>query len=173
MTSMLFAGLAILIWSGRLKSQAILFVGFAFGLLLYINFAVRILEISSLNRSTRELVRNAAVYVNPTTQIVIYDTSFESLPFYLRIDRPIWIVWSGRKAAIMGSFYVAEQGARAVPGAGKVLLTFDQFKDEWARAPQGQLLVFMKKKNLPQLEQDMANTARPLAEYHDLVLVSN
>jgi len=173
MTSTLFAGLAILIWSGRWKSQTILFVGFALGVLLYINFAVRILEISSLNRSTRELVRNAAVYVNPTTQIVIYDTSFESLPFYLRIDRPIWIVWSGRKAAIMGSFYVAEQGARAVPGAGKVLLTFDQFKDEWARAPQGQLLVFMKKKNLPQLEQDMANTARPLAEYHDLVLVSN
>jgi hypothetical protein len=170
---MIFAGLAILIWSGRWKSQAILFVGLALGLMLYNDFAAHILEISSLKRSTRELVKNAAVYVNPTTQIVIYDTSLESLPFYLRIDRPIWIVWSGQKASIMGSFYVAEQGARAVPGAGKVLLTFDQFKDEWARAPEGHLLVFTKKKKLPQLEQDTANAARPLVEDHDLVLVSN
>lgn len=173
MTGIFFGGLAIFAWRGRWKSQTNLFVGFALGLMLYINFAARILEISSLHRSTRELVKQASAFIDATTQIVIYDTSFESLPFYFKITRPIWIVWSGQKAAVMGSFYLAEQGARAAPGFGKVLLTFDEFKDEWARAPKGRLLVFLKKKNLSQLEQNTADSARTLMAYNDLVLVTN
>lgn len=173
LTSLVAAGLAILTWRNRWKSPASLFVGLVLGLALYINFADRIVEVSSRQRSTREFVQEASSFVDPTAQIVIYDASFESLPFYCKINRPIWVVWSGRKSAVMGSFYLAEHGARAAPGFGDVLLTFDQFKDRWARAPKGHLLVFLKQKNLPALERETASSAHTLAQYHDLLLVSN
>ena len=55
--------------------------------------------------SIRGLAANAAPYIQPDTQVVIYDATLESLPFYLKINRPIWSVSSGagEKASVFGS----------------------------------------------------------------------
>ena len=112
-------------------------------------------------------------YIEPDTQVIIYDTSLESLPFYLKINQPIWIVWSGEKASVMGSFYLAEETARSTSGFGRVLLTFEEFDEQWAKAPKNHFVVFIKPKNLPRLEHQVAHSAKVLLEDRDLLLVSN
>src|SRR5439155_4436725 len=111
-------------------------------------------------------------FLDQKGQIVLYDTSYETLPFYLKIKRPIWIVNSGEKTSVMGSFYLAEQGARYAPGFDKSLLTFAEFSAEWSKAAKGHLLVFIKKKNLARMEKEVAGPAETLIEYNDMLLVT-
>src|SRR4030095_6298510 len=114
MTSFVLLGLPILLWRRHWNAQTA-----ALSVVLVFHFAGYFMELGSINRSTRELVTRASSFLEPQAQIVLYDTSYESLPFYLKIDRPIWIVSSGKKTSIMGSFYLAEQGARYAPGFDK------------------------------------------------------
>jgi 4-amino-4-deoxy-L-arabinose transferase-like glycosyltransferase len=172
MTSFVLLGLTILLWRLHWTAQTA-YLSFVLGFIAYLHFVGYFMEVGSINRSTRELVTRASPFLEPQAQIVLYDTSYESLPFYLKIDRPIWIVSSGKKTSIMGSFYLAEQGARYAPGFDKSLLTFAEFSAEWAMAPKGHLLVFIKQKNLARLEQEVARPAQTLIEYNDLLLVTN
>jgi 4-amino-4-deoxy-L-arabinose transferase-like glycosyltransferase len=172
-TTLGFAIFAIFIWRGRWKTHAAPFLGFCIGLILYISLFAHVLTISSIRRSTREFIEKVSPLIDSTAQIVIYNTSFESLPFYLKISQPIWIVWSGEKPSVMGSFYLAEQGARSAPGFGNALLTFEEFKDQWAKTPNKHFAVVMKVKNLLQLEDAIPNAAKHVFEYHDLAFVTN
>ena len=126
-----------------------------------------------MGRSTRDFAAKAAPYIQPDTQVVIYDTTLESLPFYLKISRPIWSVWSGEKASVFGSFYLAEKGAASAPGFDRALLTFDEFYREWAKAPKDHFAVFIKRKNLAHLEQQTAHAATIRVEHGSMLLVSN
>jgi 4-amino-4-deoxy-L-arabinose transferase-like glycosyltransferase/predicted dehydrogenase len=172
MTSFVLLGLTILLWRLHWTAQTA-YLSFVLGFIAYLHFAGYFMEVGSINRSTRELVTRASPFLEPQAQIVLYDTSYESLPFYLKIDRPIWIVSSGKKTSIMGSFYLAEQGARYAPGFDKSLLTFAEFSAEWAMAPKGHLLVFIKQKNLTRLEQEVGSPAETLVAHNDLLLVTN
>jgi 4-amino-4-deoxy-L-arabinose transferase-like glycosyltransferase len=172
MTSFVLLGLTILLWRLHWTAQTA-YLSFVLGFIAYIHFAGYFMEVGSINRSTRELVTRASPFLQPQAQIVLYDTSYESLPFYLKIDRPIWIVSSGEKTSIMGSFYLAEQGARYAPGFDKSLLTFAEFSAEWAKASKGHLLVFIKQKNLARLEQQVGSPAETLVAHNDLLLVTN
>ncbi|HEY1234245.1 MAG TPA: glycosyltransferase family 39 protein [Candidatus Binatia bacterium] len=169
-----FAGLALFTWSGRWKSRVSLFVCLSIALILYVNLLGTILVGASMRRSTRDLVAKASSYIQPDTQVVIYDTSLESLPFYLKINRPIWSIWSGEKASVFGSFYLAEKGAvAAAPGFGRPLLTFDEFNREWANAPKNHFAVFIKRKSLPRLVQDTKYAPTIRVEHGSMLLVSN
>ena len=172
MTSFVLLGLTILLWRLHWTAQTA-YLSVVLGFIAYIHFAGYFMEVGSINRSTRELVTRASSFLEPQAQIVLYDTSYESLPFYLKIDRPIWIVSSGKKTSIMGSFYLAEQGARYAPGFDKSLLTFAEFSAEWAKASKGHLLVFIKQKNLARLEQQVGSPAETLVAHNDLLLVTN
>ena len=126
-----------------------------------------------MGRSTKDLAAKAAPYIQQDTQVVIYDTTLESLPFYLKIRRPIWSIWSGEKASVFGSFYLAEKGALSAPGFGRALLTFDEFNQEWAKAPKDHFAVFIKRKNLAHLERETAHAATIRIEDDGMLLVSN
>ncbi|HEX5606260.1 MAG TPA: hypothetical protein VFY96_07080, partial [Candidatus Binatia bacterium] len=167
------AGLAVFTWSGRWKSRVSLFVSLSIVLILYADLLGTILVGASMRRSTRDLAAKAAPYIQPDTQVVIYDTTLESLPFYLKISRPIWGVWSGAKASVFGSVYLAEKAALSAPGFGRALLTFDEFKQEWAKAPKDHFAVFIKRKNLPRLEQAVGHAATIRVERDGMLLVSN
>ena len=171
--SLIFGGLAFSTWTGRWRSQKWLFLGFALGFILYINVVIELLADISTKRSSRDLAQQVSAVVDPSTQLAIYDTSFESLPFYLRTARPIWIVWSGAKKSVMGSFYLAEEGAAPAPGYSRSLLTFEEFDKAWGDYPKGRLAVFLKKKNLPRFEEKLPRAAKILLEYDDLVVVTN
>ena len=167
------AGLAVFTWTGRWKNPTLLFVGLSLVLILYMDLLGAVLVGASMGRSTRDLAAKAAPYIQQDTQVVIYDTTLESLPFYLKIRRPIWSIWSGEKASVFGSFYLAEKGALSAPGFGRALLTFDEFNQEWAKAPKDHFAVFIKRKNLAHLERETAHAATIRIEDDGMLLVSN
>jgi hypothetical protein len=96
---------------------------------------------------------------------VIYDSYLPSLPFYLRIDKPIWIVTPENAGDVMGSFYVAERKPLAAPGYGKVVFTPDEFQREWSSR---RLLVFVKQRRLTEL-----GDAKVLLRSGGIALVTN
>jgi hypothetical protein len=165
--------LAIFVWTGRWESTVSPVFGLSIMLILYLNLLGAILLGSSTARSTRALAAKAMPYITPNTQLVIYDTTLESLPFYLKIGRPIWGVWSGEKASVFGSFYLAERGESTAPGFGPALLSFDEFHRKWATAPKSRFAVFIKRKNLARLDQATGRAATVLVEDRDILLVSN
>jgi 4-amino-4-deoxy-L-arabinose transferase-like glycosyltransferase len=167
------AGLAVFTWSGRWKSQVSLFVWLSIALIVYVNLLGTVLVGASAGRSTRDLAAKAASVIQPDTQVVIYDTTLESLPFYLKINRPIWSIWSGEKASVFGSFYLAEKGAATAPGFGRALLTFEEFNREWAKAPKDHFAVFIKRKSLQRLAQNMGHAPTIRLEHGSMLLVSN
>ena len=165
--------IGVFAWIVRWKSQIPLFVGLSCALVLYMDLLAAVLIGSSIGRSAHDLAAKASPYIQPDTQVVIYDTTLEGLPFYLNISQPIWIVWSGKKASVMGSFYLAEKGALSAPGFGQALLSFEEFDAQWATAPKNHFVVFIKRKNLPRLEQATAHPAKILFEDGGMDLVSN
>jgi len=173
LTVIVLAGVGLFAWSGRWKTQVTIFAGLSLALIFYMDLLGYILVGSSALRSTRDLATQVSSYIEPDTQVIIYDTSLESLPFYLKINQPIWIVWSGEKDSVMGSFYLAEEAARSRSGLGRVLLTFKEFDEQWAKAPKNHFVVFIKPKNLPHLEREVGNSAKVLLEDRGLLLVSN
>ena len=83
------------------------------------------------SRSSAQLAQRAAQLVGAEDQLVIYDGYFSSLPFYLDIWRPIWVVWSGDKSTVLGSNYVALKRPEPAPGYGKVLYSYEEFAERW------------------------------------------
>jgi 4-amino-4-deoxy-L-arabinose transferase-like glycosyltransferase len=126
----------------------------------------------ALARSSKELAAKASAFFRPGDRWVIYDTYLSSLPFYLRIEQPMWVVWSGKKNAVMGSFYVAQKQPLPAPGYGRALLTFEDFAPVWESC-RSRLLVFVKVKNLPGLSKPGVVYPRELVRAGDVVVVTN
>lgn len=166
------AGLGVRAWRGNWKTRTALLIGLSCVLILYLDLVGETVAESSAGRSKRDFAAGASPHLKPDDQLVIYDTELESLLFYLKISAPIWIVWSGHKASIMGSFYLAEKGVRSAPGADPVLLTFDQFSEALSNAPGKPIAVFLRAKNLTRLGQEMSRQ-NVLFNDHGLLLVAN
>ncbi|MBI2089208.1 MAG: glycosyltransferase family 39 protein [Deltaproteobacteria bacterium] len=162
--------LAIWIWT-RAKEDAP-FVGSCVGFFAWFLLIHELMVPLSSFRSSKEMAVRAAEFTRPSDQILIYDTYLSSLPFYLSIDRPIGVVWSGRKSSIMGSFYVAEKMPPPAGGYGRVLYTFDQFSHLWARSDR-RLLVFVKEKNLARLSEGSGVQPTVLLKVGEIVLATN
>jgi 4-amino-4-deoxy-L-arabinose transferase-like glycosyltransferase len=181
--------IASLLWQFKIVSLAILALGVSAGLHFYRKplepislphyAAVMILfplimvygmAGASRFRSAKEFAHGARRFATQTTQYVVFETYLCGLPFYLRVTEPIWIVWSGAKSNIMGSWYVAE---KQPPSArGKVLFTFEEFAEEW-RNPAQPLLVYVKDKNLSHLASSEPPVAKPLFNVNGYDLVTN
>jgi 4-amino-4-deoxy-L-arabinose transferase-like glycosyltransferase len=152
-------------WTALKRDGARLFPLCCLSLLLLFGFAHLFVGPISLSRSYKELALKSAPLLQPGDQLVIYDTHLPTLPFYLQIRRPIWIVADENAEEIMGSFYLAANKPNAAAGHGKVLFTFEEFAREW---PRRKLMVFVKEKRLSDLEG-----ARVLLRVGNVALVTN
>ncbi len=123
-------------------------------------------------RSSYELALKSASLISPGDQIVLYDVFPESLPFYLRISRPVWIVWSGRKSNVMGSIYIAEKQPTPAPRYGRTLLTFEEFSNLWQESAS-KLCVFVKEKDLTKFYEQVGIMPYRLVQVKDIVLLAN
>jgi 4-amino-4-deoxy-L-arabinose transferase-like glycosyltransferase len=132
---------------------------------LFFLFAHRFVEPLSFIRSYKELAAMSAPLIRPGDQLVIYDSYLPSLPFYLRIDKPIWIVSPENAEDVMGSFYVAEKKPPPTPGYGQAVFTPDEFQREWSSR---MLLVFVKQRRLTEL-----GDAKVLLRSGGIALVTN
>jgi 4-amino-4-deoxy-L-arabinose transferase-like glycosyltransferase len=132
----------------------------------------QIIAATSFHRVSKSLAREIASVIDPQDRIVFYDTYIEGIPFYLRIHKPIWLVQSPEKQAVMGSYYVRERRPVAAAGYGRVFFTFKEFAEQW-KNNDVPLRVLVKEKNLTRLSADIGVTPKSIVKMDKYVLASN
>ena len=136
------------VWATFRKNREQLFLPACLVFFLFYFSAHSLVEPISLARSYKELALKSAAFLRSEDQLVIYDTYLASVPFYLRLEKPFWIVTPEDTKDVMGSFYAAEKKLAPAPGYGKVVFTFAEFQEEWSRR---KLFVFVRYKRLAEL----------------------
>ncbi len=171
---MLLGGLwlALATWGRLAITQDSLYVLCCVGFALFFLFVQPIVRLIALGSSSKVLAEKSASSIHPDDQVVIYDTYLSSLPFYLKIERPIWVVWSGRNRSIMESFYIAEKQSQPATVYGKALLTIEEFPKLWETSKR-KLFVFVKEKDLPRVVGKNESLPKRILHVNEIVLVAN
>lgn len=150
--------------------------GFVFGCygataVVYLLMMVQISMQISYRRSAKPAAEHFAQFIARDDRVVHYDGSLTGMPFYLRSQQPIWIVWSGTKTIVMDNIYVAQKQPPPVAGYGQVLFTFSEFA-KVAQQTQQPLRIIVKTKNLSRLAKDDGIATKTLTEFGEYALVT-
>jgi len=156
------------LWGRQILLYAATCVGFA----VFILCAEPILATVSLNRSSKQLAEKAVLFIRDKDQLVLYGGYPSGLPFYLNIQRPIWVIWSGNRNRVLGSDYVAKERPEPAPGYGKVLYTHEEFAELWKTSKQ-RFVVFVDSGAVDRFERLIEPQPRILFQHGDTVLVEN
>ena len=155
---------------GYLRQQVCLYPVTALSFALFVLASAPITAAVATNRSSEQLAQKAAHLVGAEDQLVLYDCYFSSLPFYLDIQRPIRVVWSGNKSTVLGSDYVALKRPEPAPGYGKVLYSYEEFAEQ-SKGSKHSFVVFINSRNLPRLENLLAAPGESLLQVGDTAVV--
>jgi hypothetical protein len=123
------------------------------------------------SRSAKTLAQSAAPFITQDTQIAIYDTYLTGLIFYLRRDRPIWVIGSPGKKTWMGSPYVSRHFPEPAPGHDKILVNVAELADAWKKGTPS-VLVFAKAHNIPRFQSQLGDSTKELVKVGEYVLVT-
>ena len=162
------AGTRRRVWGRQAFVYPATLVGFA----LLILCAEPIFLTVSLHRSSRPIAVKAAPLIGAEDQVIMYGGYPSSLPFYLNIQKPIWVVWSGTKSKVLGSDYVAAMRPEPAAGYGQVLFSADEFADLWRTSKQ-RLVVFVDSGAVNRFEQLIGTQSRMVFQLGDTVVVEN
>jgi hypothetical protein len=122
-------------------------------------------------RSAKELAKIARPHLTAATQVVFYDTYQAGMAYYLRTDKPIWVVTHGnKKRTFLGNYYAMAGQTEPTTPWGKAMLDFDEFAENWKTTKQP-LLVIVKEKNLRRFEKLVVNAPRKFATVGEHVLL--
>lgn len=141
-------------------------------MILFLVFSAHAMIAASTARSARGLSNKALPLITPETQVVFYDTYLAGMGFYLRSEKPIWVITDGKKKrTFLGNYYAL--GGRAEPQTrwGKALYDFDEFGNQW-RTTKQPLLILVKEKSRAELEDRVGEAIRILASIDDYVLLT-
>jgi len=153
--------------------QGAAFMSTAVSLTLFMILIGQLMTAASIDhRASKSIAQGTAPLIGQTDQLVFYDNYIEGLPFYLRLDRPIWLVQSRQKREILGSVYLAEKRPPPVRGRGQIIFSFEEFTAEWKKNDR-RLLIFVKEKVLPRLTKELGEAPKAYRKFGDVVLVSN
>jgi 4-amino-4-deoxy-L-arabinose transferase-like glycosyltransferase len=152
--------------------QGFLYSATAFGFALFVLFAVPTIRNVSLTRSSKHLAEKAAPLIRDEDQLVLYGGYPSSLPFYLNIQRPIWVVWPGNTSKVLGSEYIAKKQPEPAARYGKVLYTYEEFAELWKTSKQ-RFVVFVDSGAVDRFGHLIGTQPRILFRLGDTVLVEN
>jgi 4-amino-4-deoxy-L-arabinose transferase-like glycosyltransferase len=167
-----FAYLSVSSATRRLPTQPQLYLVHGFGMLLFLVFAVEIMFLVSHDRSARAVAEKVLSQVRESTQLVFYETHLAGMAFYLRAERPIWLVThSDKKRTFLGHYYdVADRKDLTTPW-GDAIFDYEEFREKWQTAKQP-LLVVVKDKNLSRLARNVGEAPKKLAAVDGYALVT-
>lgn len=174
-TMMLLVIIAAPLWiqaKENWRGYGLPFLSSAVGMAIFVLVLTQTIAAATFSRESKPLSQAAAPYFSGREQLVFYDTYLEGVPFYLRIDRPAWLVQSPGRTSIMASNYLAARRPAPAAGYGPVLLSFAEFAERW-KGGQSRLLVIIKEKNLSRLIQEIGSTPVELTRYGEYRLVGN
>ena len=130
---LIFGGYAYANSRGYCSSQIASYICTGVVMAVFFLLVGRLMVTASVGRSAKALAQGTAPFITHDSQVAIYDTYMPGLIFYLRLDRPIWIVASPGKTTLMGSPYVSTHRPDPAPGHGKILFNFAEFSDAWKK----------------------------------------
>ena len=154
------------------KDWGAAYVCTSMGLAILLNSLTHVVAAGSFRRVSKPLAQKIAPVFDSGARLVFYNSYLEGLPFYLRIDQPVWLVQSREKDDVMGSFYLGEQRPRLWSRQEPVLYTFEEFAQQWNR-PGLLLWVVITEKNLSGLTRMIRATPRVVGREQTYVLVTN
>jgi hypothetical protein len=155
------------------QSQSTVFGVHAVGAFCFLLFITQIIVAISRDRSAEEIANAVAAHADAETQVVLYDTYLTGMLFYLRAQRPVWVVThANKKKTVLGNFYVATDRAWPDTPWGKALFDLDEFRGVWEKNDTP-LLIIVKQKNISRMEKEIGASPRRLTSVDDYVLMSN
>jgi 4-amino-4-deoxy-L-arabinose transferase-like glycosyltransferase len=153
-------------------SQSGLYILQSLGLCVFLVFVVKMMVLISPGRSAKPIAEAVKPWLTSTTQVVSYDTYLAGMPFYLQSERPVWLITHGRKKrTFLGNYYAIGKRADPLTPWGKAILDFEEFKTIWQTTRQP-LLIIVKEKNLPRLEEEVGEALLRLAAADEYLVVS-
>ncbi len=124
-------------------------------IVLYLFFITNMVVLAAPERSAAPLAKLVAPYLTPATQVIFFETYQAGMAFYLRTDKPIWVVThASKKRTFLGNYYVMAGRPEPVSPRGEALLDFEEFQSRWKIATQP-LLIIVKTKNLAHLKEQV------------------
>jgi 4-amino-4-deoxy-L-arabinose transferase-like glycosyltransferase len=167
-----FAYLSVSRAMRRLSTQRHLYAVHGIVMALFLAFAVEIMFLVSHDRSARAVADKALSQIHGSTQLVFYDTHLPGMPFYLHVERPIWLVTHGdKKRTFLGHYYEAAERKSLTTPWGDAIFDFEEFREKWQTAKQP-LLIVVKEKNLSRLARDVGEEPKKLADIDGYALVT-
>jgi hypothetical protein len=155
-----------------LRTQQRLYLAHGLVLLLFLGFAVEIMILVSSERSAKAVAQTAVPQIRESTQVVFYDTHLAGMAFYLRAERPIWLVThSNKKRTFLGNYYAVDERRDLTTRWGDAIFDFEEFREKWRTAKQP-LLIVVKEKNLQRFTRNVGEAPKRLNEIDEYLLVT-
>jgi 4-amino-4-deoxy-L-arabinose transferase-like glycosyltransferase len=153
------------------RQQQPVFLATAVGFAVVVFLVQATMAAVAAHRSSKALALQTAPMIHPGDQLALFGGYPSSLPFYLRVDRPIAIILSEQKRTILGSDYVALKRPEPVPGYGKVLYSLPEFASLWETSRE-RIVVFADRNVMDRFGDLGGAPARTLARVRDKLLVA-
>jgi len=170
----LILSLAFLIYRQKIRpwpSLRQLYLAHGLGTIIFLFFVARVIVLSAPDRSAKELAKITAPKITAATQLVFYDTYKAGMAFYLKTEKPIWMVThSNKKRTFLGNFYAMTEREEPSTDGGKALLDFAEFYEKWQTAKQP-LLIILKEKNLPRLQKQVGGSPKQIGAVDEYLLL--
>ncbi len=158
--------------AGPPVGQQRLFFVQASSLCFFLVLVAKLMVLVSPDRSAKPVAEAIPRPLASAAQVAMYDTYLAGLSFYLRSERPVWLIThAGKKRTILGNYYAIGRRADPLTPWGKAILDFDEFKEIW-KTTERPLRVIVKEKNLPRLTKQVGESPSRLAAIDEYLVVS-
>jgi 4-amino-4-deoxy-L-arabinose transferase-like glycosyltransferase len=157
--------------AGRPRSQRRLYVVQTLSLCFFLLLIVKMMILISPERSAKAVAEATLPKLAAAAQVVQYDTYLAGLSFYLRSQRPVWLITrDGKERTLLGNYYAI--GKRQAPTTpwGQAIFNLQEFHQLWETANQP-LLVVLKEKNLRRFASNLGAAPVRLAAEDGYILV--
>ena len=143
------------------------------GLSVFFMLLTEVMISAAPDRSAKQTAMAVLSHLRSGEQVALFETYMSGLPFYLRAERPVWLIThESKKRTFLGNYYTIGKRHDPVTPWGKAIFNLDDFAKQWKTRRQP-FLVILKDKNLNQLAETIGETPKPLARVDEYVLVSN
>ena len=155
----------------RLLGMGQLYLFHSVSVLLFLIFVTHIVVLAAPERSALPLAKLIVSRLTPATQVVFFDTYQAGMAFYLRTEKPIWVVThDNKKRTFLGNYYAIAGHPEPTPPGGKALLDFEEFQSRWETTKQP-LLIIVKTKNLPHLKQRVGKSPKQIGAIDEYLVL--
>ena len=143
------------------------------GLSVFFMLLTEVMISAAPDRSAKQTAMAVLSHLRSGEQVALFETYMSGLPFYLRAERPVWLIThESKKRTFLGNYYTIGKRHDPVTPWGKAIFNLDDFAKQWKTRRQP-FLVILKDKNLNQLAETIGETPKPLVRVDEYVLVSN